>query len=882
MDLSLNDLRHLVQTHPTIDNHAHNILSRAEVTNYAVYPLEHTTSECVGASLSSVRKTLPHHRAVSQLSRLLECDPTWDAVTAARGKRVQEDYESYVKLCLQGTEILLLDDLLLDDGIEPYTWHDQFIPAKTKRIVRIETIAARLLQNYFTQQPEQRAKLVDNSQGSAACLLQQELSGFKKDFLEEIRKCVHDPDVVGFKSVICYRTGLNVDPDILGKIDAVASSFLRIITKGGSFRIEDKNFNDWLLLTTLGLLTETNRETGISLPVQFHTGYGDSDISLIHSNPAYLQPTIEAYPDVDFVLLHSSYPYTREAGYLATVYHNVWLDLGVVFPMVSRNAQESILRDAFDITPTSKLLWSTDGHSHPESFLLANTQFRAMLEKILVDYVENDDLTLPLAIEAAADILYNNSNKLYSLNLPPISIAKNSEKTSELSPSMTKYELNRPFHHPVLDQLLQNNSDSFVWIQVIDYTATLRLRMMHMSNFLELVKKERRLGLSMGTITMLQNDTLTDAGTATGQYYLVPDIASLRPNIGIESSNSLSVMTFWQDNAGNEIEGCPRSTLRRIVNKCETELGLNLKFGFEIEIVFVKAVVNPANNETEEVPVTTNHAWSSMTTDTIQVVPVLEEIVLKLKQVGIHIEQFHAESCPGQFEFVLPPERPLVAVDTLIQARQIITNIARQHGIRATLYPRPWPNAAGTASHAHFSITPTNREDAFLAGIMRHLVSVLAFSLPQEVSYARVAQGVWAGGEWVTWGTENREAPIRKVSSGHWELKSLDGLANPYLAMSALVAAGYLGVAENLELTHKDCHDDAALMTPAQRKELGITTPLAKTLDQSLQALQADMPLQRILGTRFVKNYCCLKEAESKFLASMPERVRRQWLIERY
>lgn len=384
MDFTLEDLRHLVRTHPIIDNHAHNILRRADATNYTAYPLEHTTSECVGPSLQTVHKTLPHHRAVSQLSRLLECDPTWEAITAARGQRVQDDYEGYVKLCLQGTEVLLLDDLLLDDGIEPYTWHDQFTPSKTKRIVRIETVAARLLQNqYARQRPEQRAKLMANSQETAVTpLLREELARFEKEFLQEIRQCVQDPDVVGFKSVICYRTGLNVDPDILSKVDAVASSFLRIIAKGGSFRIEDKDFNDWLLLTTLRLLTETNRTTGVSCPVQFHTGYGDSDISLVYSNPAYLQPIIEAYPGVDFVLLHSSYPYTREAGYLATVYHNAWLDLGVVFPMVSRNAQESILRDAFDITPTSKLLWSTDGHSHPEGFWLANTQFRAMLEKV--------------------------------------------------------------------------------------------------------------------------------------------------------------------------------------------------------------------------------------------------------------------------------------------------------------------------------------------------------------------------------------------------------------------------------------------------------------------------------------------------------------------
>ena len=66
-------------------------------------------------------------------------------------------------------------------------------------------------------------------------------------------------------------------------------------------------------------------------PVQFHTGLGDNDINLVLANPAHLQPMIEYYKEVDFVLLHSSYPYTREAGYLASVYPNVFVDLGGVY-----------------------------------------------------------------------------------------------------------------------------------------------------------------------------------------------------------------------------------------------------------------------------------------------------------------------------------------------------------------------------------------------------------------------------------------------------------------------------------------------------------------------------------------------------------------------
>lgn len=113
-----------------------------------------------------------------------------------------------------------------------------------------------------------------------------------------------------------------------------------------------------------------------------NTGLGDNDINLLRSDPAHLQPLIEAYPTVPIVLLHSSYPYTREAGYLATVFPNVYLDLGEVFPMLSADGQAHVLKEAFELTPAKKLLWSTDGHLFPETYWLANKQFREVLERV--------------------------------------------------------------------------------------------------------------------------------------------------------------------------------------------------------------------------------------------------------------------------------------------------------------------------------------------------------------------------------------------------------------------------------------------------------------------------------------------------------------------
>lgn len=70
-----------------------------------------------------------------------------------------------------------------------------------------------------------------------------------------------------------------------------------------------------------------------------------------------------------------------------------------------------------ELVPTSKLLWSTDGHYYPETFWLANIQGRNAMEKVLCEYVEMQDLTVSQAVEAAKDIFFENSNRLYNLGL---------------------------------------------------------------------------------------------------------------------------------------------------------------------------------------------------------------------------------------------------------------------------------------------------------------------------------------------------------------------------------------------------------------------------------------------------------------------------------
>lgn len=450
-----------------------------------------------------------------------------------------------------------------------------------------------------------------------------------------------------------------------------------------------------------------------------------------------------------------------------------------------------------------------------------------------------------------------------------------------------------------LDEFLQANPQiEYIWMQWVDYTATVRVRMFPLQEFLRIARNQRRIGIALAALNMLQNDVVLPEGPTTGQFYMQPDDSSLYLNGSMvtPAAPSATVMTFWKSEDGKPLEGCPRGTLQNIVDRLHEEHEVDVLCGFEVEVVFLKSQEETTTCD----PATTIHSWSQMTTQTRRMVPILEEITQALVSMGINLQQFHAESSPGQFEFVLPPLAPLAAVDALIATRQVISAVADRHGLRATLHPRPFPNGAGNASHTHISINPPTKEDTFLAGMLNHFRSIIAFTLSQDASYERVRSGIWSGSEWVAWGFQNREVPVRKISSGHWEIKSMDGLANPYFAVAALLAGGYMGLNENAPLTVKQCGGkpsinknpyrnstdfilvDASLLSDAQRTELGITTKIPKSLDESLVALENNKALQNLLGPGFVRNYTLVKRAESASLSAMTEAERRLWIVERY
>lgn len=954
------DLRQVIHTFPVIDNHAHNMLLEDHAYGSAEYPFECITSEAQGNALTDhVHSGLAHMRAIKQLSRLFDCPETLQDVKAARYEWVRRDYDGMVKKCLEGTHAIMMDDGLQPEIIYPFKWHEQHVPT-VKRIVRIEAVAAELLEQLSIASGFLKVGTdADWSIGQTEAFLMR----FNTQFRNQIRTFANDPDVRGFKSVICYRTGLDIGLDSRKALRPQQSltesslltafhDFLQKAVRGSNYRVEQKEVNDYLVCAVCEVLEKRVEAEGEGLPFQFHTGLGDTDIDLIKSNPAYMQPIIEAYPNVDFVLLHSAYPYTREAGYMAANFANAWLDIGEVFPMLSREGEEAVLRQALELTPTSKILWSTDGHFFPETYWLANKQFRDVLEKILLSYVRQGDMKPSQAISIATDIMFWNSDSLYKLDegfkYPRLlqacgrssgesqktlvnvtskaaSIRSHTSTNATMTvlpgsggphsnhsrgPSGLVNGMARPStssggrsssiqqtaaqqNLAILDAFLTRNPEvKYIWLQFLDYTGTLRNRMVTISQFKKQLLTGQNPGITCALPRMLQDDNGAPGTSATGQFLLLPDLSTLTLNKGIPSP-SATVQTWWMDDTTDvpptqHKQGCPRWNLQKQLNLLKDEFNISILMGCEIEIIFMRPILNANGSDfTEFEPLHMVHSWSNMTYQQIEVLPIVEEIVETLAEVDIHIPQFHSEAAPGQWEFPLPAFEPIKAIDTLYKARDIIRNVAKKHGLKATVYPRPYNFACGSANHTHFSIngpegTVEKYQEPFLAGVLEHLPSLLAFTLPLEESYQRVAAGIWAGGEYVTWGTQNREVPLRKCGPGHWELKTCDGVANMYLSMAALLACGLAGLSEEMELTHSDCTVDASQASKDERAEMGITAMMPHSLEESLACLEKDRVIREALGGVTVRDYVDIKEAEMEKLRGFGEEKRRLWLMARY
>lgn len=353
-------------------------------------------------------------------------------------------------------------------------------------------------------------------------------------------------------------------------------------------------------------------------------------------------------------------------------------------------------------------------------------------------------------------MLFGNSNKLYHLGLTFREWeTDDNNETIEAEMEETDLEIFTRFLRSK-----HNQTPDFVRISWTDLTAVPRMRMVPFRKMITLLEEGHRtdIGITKAAMGVLQNDWLTPGFVASGEYRLHPDFSSLKAG---PIPGHWSMYGEFREQDGSTVALCPRTQLQRAQEFGARE-GLSFLMGFEIEFLLLVPVPGLDGSGIHYTPLPNDgHAWSVSRFYTDPGIPkLLADIVKTLEGMEIFVEQIHAESAPGQFEVVLPPLPPLAAVDTLLHTREVIAALATAAGYKFSLYPKPFAETCGTASHVHISISgqgqgENNKKkkgvkyEAFYAGLLKHLRAITAFTYSNPVSYERMMDGAWAGGRYV-------------------------------------------------------------------------------------------------------------------------------------
>ncbi len=200
-------------------------------------------------------------------------------------------------------------------------------------------------------------------------------------FVEELGVESAATGAVGYKSIVAYRYGFDFDPARPASVEvtAAAGRLLRAMEIDPSARIEDPVLLRHLIWTAID----------VGRPLQFHVGFGDTDVRLHRSDPSLLTDFLIATEPIGTpVMLLHCYPHQRAAGYLAHVFSHVYMDLGAILNYVGARSA-AVLAEALELTPFGKMLYSSDAFGLPELHYLGAIGFRRDLAKVTGQFVSD-------------------------------------------------------------------------------------------------------------------------------------------------------------------------------------------------------------------------------------------------------------------------------------------------------------------------------------------------------------------------------------------------------------------------------------------------------------------------------------------------------------
>jgi glutamine synthetase len=227
------------------------------------------------------------------------------------------------------------------------------------------------------------------------------------------------------------------------------------------------------------------------------------------------------------------------------------------------------------------------------------------------------------------------------------------------------------------------------------------------------------------------------------------------------------------------------------------------------------------------------------------------------------------ETGAGQMEINFFHSHPMALADQVFFFKRTLREAALRHDMHATFMAKPIASEPGSAMHVHQSIvdkasgrnlfsnedgSPSREFKWYIGGLQRYIPAAMALFAPYVNSYRRLARYSAAPIN-IQWGTDNRtvgiRSPVASAAARRVENRVIGADANPYIAIAATLACGYLGIRDHIEPS-AECSDDAY--------RSGYS--LSRSLGEALELLRDDQALREILGDEFVTVYTEVKEVE--------------------
>lgn len=336
----MDDLTEFVDQVPLLDHHCH-FLINGKVPNRDERLAQVSTEADNDYPLADTKNRLAYHGFLA-LAKQFALDAKHPL--AAMNDPGYATYNQRIFSHYHFQELLIDTGFVPDDAILDLNETAKLTGVPVKAIYRLETHAEALMLQH------------DN------------FAAWWQALRDDIRQA-KEHGFVGFKSIAAYRVGLHIEPVNLMEAAAGFDTW----KQSGETRLTSKPLIDYILYHAAPLIIAQD------LPLQFHVGYGDADTDMYLGNPLLMRDFLNAFAKkgLKVVLLHC-YPYQREAGYLASVFPNLYFDISLLDNLGPSGVQR-VFNEAVELAPYTRILFASDASTYPEMYGLAAQQFKQAL-----------------------------------------------------------------------------------------------------------------------------------------------------------------------------------------------------------------------------------------------------------------------------------------------------------------------------------------------------------------------------------------------------------------------------------------------------------------------------------------------------------------------